>query len=451
MPSLVRATAAFGVILVASLLMLGAEARAGDCKLVQQTPGGVTVGKKVDVWAMCTDVDYQTTDFLWKIIPIDRMGNRGPAINLGGGLRTSRLQNVHYDAPGTYEIELSYGPASAPNKWQKAALPMTAAPSPPPLGAPVTPAPPPPQVAFLDQVTFSPASFTLRPGERATVTATRPNIGDPHIQWSIPGVKGTAVDRWTMAFSLRNPGDYTLDVLVTDGSNSVNTRRFALPIKVTAATLDVGLQGHTTLQLNERAPVVVTPRNGVAPYHLNVSVAGGNSGSSNFDRQTTFLVPTKTPGTKAVTVSVSDAQGSSFSRTVNFSVGVAAPAPPPPNGANPFTGSYKATVTGPKPANTNTYWGHVVGYTSDGTMNIALYALQDNFHVTIKGGALSVNSGNGVRAQGAGSIAGNGAIGTTITMNWTLTGSDGKPLPYHWVLTKYDDRDFGGPQSGFAR
>lgn len=121
-----------------------------------------------------------------------------------------------------------------------------------------------------------------------------------------------------------------------------------------------------------------------------------------------------------------------------------------PNAAA-FVGSYKATVTGPNPPNTNTYWGHVVGYNPDGTVQLALYAYQDNYHVTLKGGTLTMESGNGSKANGTGSIAGNGAIGTTITMRWTLTGSDGKPTPYTWVLTKYDNRDFGQTQSGFAR
>jgi plastocyanin len=360
---------AFGVVVVASLLMSGQEARAdADCKVVKQTPGGVTVGKNVDVYAICNGVDYQSTEFLWKIIPIDPMGNRGAEINLGGGLRTSRLQNVHYDRPGTYEIVLSYG---ANGTWHTASLPMTAAPPNPPAVAPKPPtAAPPVKVAFLDQVAFSPASFTIKPGERATVTATKPTAGDPHIRWSLPGATGNAQDRWTMTFTMHTPGDYTLEAVVYDGNNTATNRSWALPVHVTAGTLNVGLQGKQNLQLNERALVVVTARDGVAPYHLAVSVAGGNSGSAKFDRQTTFLVPTQTPGTKTITIAVNDAKGSTFSRTVNFSVGGTAPLPAAPVGSNPYVGSYEATVTGTASPDPGKYWAHVVNLSSDGTLDL---------------------------------------------------------------------------------
>jgi hypothetical protein len=55
------------------------------------------------------------------------------------------------------------------------------------------------------------------------------------------------------------------------------------------------------------------------------------------------------------------------------------------------------------------------------------------------------------KASGTGSIAGSGAVGTTITMQWPMAGSDGKPTPYTWVLKKYDDHDLGRPQPGYAR
>lgn len=36
--------------------------------------------------------------------------------------------------------------------------------------------------------------------------------------------------------------------------------------------------------------------------------------------------------------------------------------------------------------------------------------------------------------SGKGSVTGNGAVGTAITLQRTLTGSDGKLMPYTWVL-----------------
>lgn len=450
MRPLVRATAAFGVVLVTSLLMLGAEALA-DCKLVQQTPGGVTVGKKLEVWATCTGVDYPNTEFYWWVV--DNQKNR---ISLGGGANMSRLKNIEYRKPGTYTIEMRYGnpaPNGGAGTWTDVTpLAMTAEAAPPPVARTKAPAPPAARVAFLDQVTFSPASFKLKPGERATATATKPNIGDPHIQWSIPGAKGTPIDKWTIAFTLRKPGNYTLDALVTDGSNSVNTRRYTLPIEVIGDTLAVRLQGHTKLQLNEgggKVPVVVTPQNGVPPYRLTVSVAGGASGSRNFDRQTQFNILTTTPGSKTITIAVVDAKGSSFNRTIPFSI--AAAAAPPPNSANPFKGSYEGVVTGPNPPNRYKYWAHVPNYDPDGTVYVALYAFGDNYHVTLKRGSLTVDTGSGFKTSGTGSISGNGAVGTTITMQWTQAGNDGKPTPYTWVLKKYDDQDYGGPQPGYAR
>jgi hypothetical protein len=194
--------------------------------------------------------------------------------------------------------------------------------------------------------------------------------------------------------------------------------------------------------------VVVTPQSGVPPYKLTVTFAG-RSGSAVFDRQTQFNITTTAPGTKTVTIAVADAKGSTYSRTVNFTIAGVAAAPP---GANPFVGSYKATVTGPNPPNSAVYWAHVVAYDPDGTVHLALYAYGDNYHVALKGATLAMDSGNGRKANGIGSIAGSGAVGTTITMTWTLIGSDGKPTPYNWVLTKYSNTDTGGPpQTGFAR
>jgi hypothetical protein len=450
----VRTTAAFVIIFVTSLLSLGQQAEAA-CELTQSRPGVVHAGgEKTNIVAVC-DESVQTIEFLWKIVWTDRTGTHEK--DLRGGVGKNELQNVTFRLPGRYEILLDYGDPSMPRSFQRARLPMTAAPAPPPVAAAKPPAPPPARVAFLDQVTFTPSSFRLKPGERATVSATKPNIGDPHIQWSIPGVKGTAIDKWTIAFTLRKPGKYTLDALVTDGSNSLNTKRWALPITVIGDTLSVRLRGHTKLQLNERSPVIVQATSGKPPYRITVSVAGGASASGTLNRQsrpggpydmTQFFVPTKTAGDKSVTIAVADAQGSTFRRTVVFSVAGAAT---PPVGANPFTGSYKARVTGPTPSNTNTYWAHAVAYDPDGTLHIALYALGDNYHVALKGGTLSMDSGNGAKASGTGSIAGNGAVGTTVTMQWTLTGSDGKPTRYTWVLIKYNDTDFGGPQPGFAR
>lgn len=452
MPSLVRALAAFGVVLVTMLSTSSrdavAQTSATGCTIVKQSPGAVRAGEKTVVYASCPSIDVKTTEFYWKIVVTDSKGTKEYKYPGGAGLNSFTLNPM---GSGTYEIQVAYGPSTGPFK-NADALSLTAAPAAPaapPVVAKPRPARPPAQVAFLDQVTFTPASFQLKPGERATVTATKPNIGDPHIQWSIPGVKGAAVDKWTMAFTLRKPGNYVLDAVVTDGNNSVNTRRWALPIAVVADALDVRVQGRLNLQQNESAPVVVTPRNGVAPYHLTVSVAGGRSGSRDFDRQTQFLVPTSTPGDKTITIAVVDAKGSTFSKTYPFKV--AGAAAPPPNGTNPFEGSYKATVIGPNPPNKNTYWGHVVGYNSDGTMVISLYAYQDNYHVTLKRGTLTMESGNGSKASGTGSISGSGGIGTSITMQWTLTGGDGKPTPYTWVLTKYNNVDYGGPQPGFSR
>lgn len=127
--------------------------------------------------------------------------------------------------------------------------------------------------------------------------------------------------------------------------------------------------------------------------------------------------------------------------------------PEPRNGVDPLMGSYSAKVTGSKPLDTNTYWANVVGHDSDGTRHISLYAHQDNYHINVfPDSNLHVPSGaNGSEAYGRGSVAGNGGIGTTITMQWTRSESDGTPTAYTWVLTKYDNRDLGGPQPGFAR
>lgn len=451
MRRLVRATAAFGSVLITSLLSLSQGAEAA-CRIAQTHPGVVhSGGEKTEVVAVC-DEDFKTLEFLWSFVWTDRTGTHER--KAGGGVGMGTLKNVTFNAPGEYEIRLSYGPPSNPSAWLTATLPITAAPAPPPVAAAKPPAPPPARVGFFDQVTFTPTSLTLRTDERGTASATRPTIGDPHIQWTLG--RGTRRDQWTVPIGpIKKPGRYVLDAVVWDGNNMSNSRSFAIPITVIANALDVRLQtpgGKTALQLNAgggKVPVVVTPQNGVPPYRLTVSVAGGASGSRNFDRQTQFNVSTTTPGSKTMTIAVVDAKGSTFNRTIPFSIAAAAP---PPTSANPFKGSYEGMVTGPNPPNRYKYWAHVPNYDPDGTVHVSLYAFGDNYHVDLKGGRLTVEGGiSGFKTSGTGSISGNGGVGTTITMQWTQTGSDGKPTPYTWVLKKYDDQDYQAPQAGYAR
>lgn len=437
MPLLVRALAAFGVVLITSLLMLDREARAAGCTLVQKTPGAAKVDKKMEVWAECTGLDYQTTDFYWWLV--DPYGRQ---ISLGGGAAASQLKKISYNATGTWTVQLRFRTKGSSN-FQDAALTVPVAPSGP--AAPVG--------SFADQVSVTPSSFTLRTDQRGTASATKPPIADPHIRWTLGN--RSVDDKWTVSFGpIAKPGNYTLQAVVWNGSNTAENKAYSIPITVTASSLNVRLQtpgGKTALQLNQgggKVPVVVTPQNGVPPYTLTVS-AGGRSGSRVFDRQTQFTVSTTTPGDKTVTIAVKDAKGSTFSRTVPFSI--AAAAAPPANSTNPYAGSYEATVTGPNPPNRYKYWAHVVAYDPDGTVHVALYALGDNYHVTLKGGAATIDSGNGFKGNGTGSVSGNGAVGTMITMQWNMNGSDGKPTPYTWLLKKYDDHDFGGPQAGYAR
>jgi hypothetical protein len=421
--------------------MFRGEAHAAGCTLVKKTQGEAQVGKQMEVWAECTGVDYQTTEFYWWLV--DTYGHQ---TSLGGGASMSQLKNIHYNATGTWLIQMRYRTKGSSN-FQDAALTVPVSP-----GGPAAPAPP---VGFFDQITFNPASLTLQTGEKKAVTATQPTSGNPHIRWTL-GQK-SVVDKWTVTVGpIKQPGNYTLEAVVIDG-NTGNSKPYAIPITVNAANnLQVRLQtpgGKTKLQLNEgggKVPVVVTPQNGVPPFHLTVSVAGGGSGKRDFDRQTQFNISTTTPGNKTVTIAVADSKGSTFSRTIPFSIAAGA-APPPTNSTNPYVGSYEGTVMGPNPPNTYKYWAHVVGYDPNGTVELALYAFQDNFHVSLKGGGLTVVSGNGFKASGTGSIAGSGAVGTTITMRWPVTGSDGKTTQYTWVLKKYDDHDFGGPQPGYAR
>jgi hypothetical protein len=290
------------------------------------------------------------------------------------------------------------------------------------------------------------------------VTATTPTSGDPHIEWSIPGVSRTAVDKWTISFALRRPGKYLLDVLVTDRTNTANTKRWALPITVTG--LNVALSGKSKLQLRERTPLFITASNGVPPYRLTVSVTGGQSASGTMNRQVApngayqaqFFVPTDTPGNKTVTISVADAKGSTFNRSVVFSVADAAQAPPPA-GQPPFVGSYYGTVTGPKEPDANKYWGHVVGRESDGSYTIALYYDRaGSYHVALKPDGTLIMHSNSLAAvnqiSGKGRLSGSGGVGSTITMQWTIPGDNQTITTYTWVLTKYSDTDFANPPAG---
>lgn len=356
MPPLVRALAAFGVAVVASLSAVhgdvGAQTATG-CTLVQSNAGPVSARQNVTVVANCPGIDPKATEFIWQITAIDKTGAR----------------------------------------------------------------------TFLSH-------------------------------------SGAVVGLSTLTFRLPNPGEYEIQLYYREKGSPA---RLALspPLRMTAGPpFTVSLRGTSRLQLNERTPMVVQAHDGVPPYRLTVSIVGGGSRSGNFTQQsrpngpydtTQFFFPTPTPGDKEVTVAVTDTKGNSVTRTIIF--GVTDRPPEPRNGVDPLVGSYSAKVTGSKPPDTNTYWAHVVGHESDGTRQISLYAHQDNYHINLfPDSNLHVSSGaNGSEANGRGSVAGNGGIGTTITMQWTLSGSDGKPTAYTWVLTKYDNRDLGGPQPGFAR
>jgi hypothetical protein len=278
--------------------------------------------------------------------------------------------------------------------------------------------------------------------------------GNMAVLWRSPTIAGASRQRLRFA----EPGAYEISLVYRPKGVSTYLTAAPLPINAaSAAPLNVSLNGKTKLEFNERSPMIVRVNDGVPPYRITVSVEGGGSRSGSFTRQTQFFAPAGKPGDEMVTVAVADAKGNTFARTIGFFINAAGAPPIVRNGVDPLVGSYSATVTGAKPPDTNKYWAHVVGADDNGTRHISLYAHGDNYHISLyarPNDNVSVSSGEyrfPGTASGKGSVAGNGAIGTAITLQWTLTGSDGKPTPYTWVLTKYDNRDLGGPQPGFSR
>jgi hypothetical protein len=319
---------------------------------------------------------------------------------------------------------------------------------------------------------FGPAGV-VRVGEKISVQANCPGI-DPaktEFMWKVEYIddvgnrktiyqsKGT-IGRSMVKFNFKDPSLYEVTLRYsTDGKTWNAAPKLPMPVApaappaaaakppapgAPAAALKVSLRGHKTVQQNSREVVYIIPNNGVPPYHVTLS--GARSGSLDFKIKAWFLAPADTPGDKTITITVKDAKGATFSRTVTFNVvGTAAPAP---IGVNSYVGSYIATITGSKPPDTNKYWAHVVGQEPQGYV-ISVYAFGTNLHFVLNPntGKFTMESANGTNIDGTGSIAGSGAVGTTITMSFTATASDGTTRPYIWKLTKYDNHDFAGPQA----